>query len=95
MHSRILSAALPAWRTSVRLAKLTPVCLCALLLACGGIVERNPPGITALCVTECLLFTDGHRACVTLTDPKQLEEEWWWDVERVESSEACREASAQ
>lgn len=59
-------------------------------MGCGGIVERNPPGITALCVTECVLFTDGHRACVTLTDPKQLEEPWWWDVERVESSEACK-----
>jgi hypothetical protein len=72
---------------SVR-AKLSVLSL-ALHMGCGGIAERNPPGITALCVTQCLLFDDGRRACVTLTDPKQLEAEWWWRVVAVESSGPC------
>ncbi len=70
--------------------------LSLLLAGCGGIAEhdRQPNGITALCVTDCLLFDDGHRACVTLTDPKQLEAEWWWHVEAVESNGPCEPESA-
>jgi hypothetical protein len=69
-------------------AKLSALSL-TLHMACGGMVEREPGGITALCVTECLRFDDGHRECITLTSPEQLQESWWEHVTAVECSSPC------
>lgn len=76
-----------------RVQRLMAALACLALFGCGGLVEHDP-GITALCVTECLLFTDGHRACITLTEPTQLDEGWWDDVAAVESSTPCSRLEA-
>lgn len=69
-------------------AKLSVLSL-TLHMACGGLVEREPGGITALCVTRCLRFDDGSVRCITLTSPEQLQEPWWEHVTAVECSSLC------
>lgn len=67
-----------------------PMLIPALLLGCGGLVERDPPGITRVgCWVECLRFDDRAPACVTITDPKQFEEAYWLHVTDVEWSGGC------
>ena len=69
------------------MGKLTTLAL--LLAGCGGLIEHDPPAITAVCVVECVRFGDGHRECVTLTSPSQLDEPWWEQVVAVEYSGPC------
>ena len=61
-----------------------------LLVACGGKVERDPPGITALCWVECVRFVGGSHECVVLDSPEDLEDDsFWGKVEAIERDHAC------
>jgi hypothetical protein len=66
-----------------------PAWVSLLLLGCGGLAEREPGGITALCVTVCANLDDGSRECVVLTDPSQLRSDWWDRVASVDCSSPC------